>query len=232
MYISFSFFYHLFKKSSTRIPSNDSAICEDIPEDQETSPNRSKPANPRSNRKTDSSDIKRTKGKHAEENQIKRSDSESIQSRRKDSGVSSSDEDKIIFVRRARRRKSVLKWNKFNSFFSLFILNMGSVQTEHFYMIGLKIIIFLNKLQWPNELTEGLIYLGFLGKLSFWLIIDRTATMYCKIRTCNMYSQLIKCLRIMQLLANGAWLSQSILVLIAIFGPNQRCIIEKAHQKD
>ena len=102
-------FNYLFKKSSTRIPSNDSAICEDIPEDRETSPNRSKPANTSSNPNTDSADIKQTDGKHIEENEIKRSDSEPIQSRRKDSGVSSSDEDKIIFVRRARRRKSVLK---------------------------------------------------------------------------------------------------------------------------
>ena len=102
-------FNHLFKKSSTRIPSNDSAICEDIPEDRETSPNQSKPAKTNSNLNTDSSYIKQTAGKNIAENEIKRSDSEPNQSRRKDSGVSSSDEDKIIFVRRARRRKSVLK---------------------------------------------------------------------------------------------------------------------------
>ena len=98
-------FQPIFQKSSTRIPSNDSAICEDIPEDRETSPNRSKPPKSNSDAKTD----QRRTVKHAEQNQIKRSDSEPIQSRRKDSGVSSSDEDKIIFVRRARRRKSVLK---------------------------------------------------------------------------------------------------------------------------
>ena len=47
--------------------------------------------------------------KRVEQNGIKIFDSEPIQSRRKDSGVSSLDKDKIIFGRRARRRKSVLK---------------------------------------------------------------------------------------------------------------------------
>ena len=47
--------------------------------------------------------------KRIEQNGIKIFDSEPIQSRRKDSGASSSDEDKIIFVGRARRRISVLK---------------------------------------------------------------------------------------------------------------------------
>ena len=101
-----TFLIKIFQKNSTRVPSNDSAICEDIPEDRETSLNRSQqPQQSKSDAKTD----KKWTSKPDDENEIKRSDSEPIQSRRKDSGVSSSDEDKIIFVRRARRRKSVLK---------------------------------------------------------------------------------------------------------------------------
>ena len=112
-----------FQKSSPRIPSNDSAICEDIPEDRETNPNHnSEQKLTRSDKRTGSAGfgkqshesppikehfVNRSEQKQGEH--IKRSDSEPIQSRRKDSGVSSSDEDKIIFVRRARRRKSVLK---------------------------------------------------------------------------------------------------------------------------
>ena len=101
-----AFLILIFQKNSTRVPSNDSAICEDIPEDREASPNRSQqPPQSKSDTKTD----KKWTANPDDKNEIKRSDSEPVQSRRKDSGVSSSDEDKIIFVRRARRRKSVLK---------------------------------------------------------------------------------------------------------------------------
>ena len=133
-------YWNFFQKSSTRIPSNDSAICEDIPEDRETSPNRSnhlisRPGHPEL--RTNHSNVETNCTKHRTEgdmanannseqktNEIKRSDSEPIQSRRKDSGVSSSDEDKIIFVRRARRRKSVLKWNKFKLFIFILFLQI------------------------------------------------------------------------------------------------------------
>ena len=102
-----TFLIKIFQKNSTRVPSNDSAICEDIPEDRETSLNRSQ--QPLQSKLQDAKTDKKWTSKPDDENEIKRSDSEPIQSRRKDSGVSSSDEDKIIFVRRARRRKSVLK---------------------------------------------------------------------------------------------------------------------------